>query len=279
MTDFLWLPHWEVQAVTDLMSGYRVDAAYLVLPRCCPKCGVVDELYKYGTLVQALNDTTHSGKPVVIDWRRQRYRCRACEATFLQAALDVDEKHLMTRRLVHHIEKAALRRTYVTVAEEVGVAESTIRNVFRAYAGRMEAAHVFSAPTVLGIDELHIRGKARCILTSISDRQIRDFLEGRTKDLVYRALLRLEHRNRVQVVAMDMYRPYLTVSKMVFPKAVAVVDKFHIQRMASQPLDAMRKLVAKRVSRRRGTFIKRNRHVLLARPANLTDEQRLLLAE
>ena len=271
MTDFLRLPHWDVQAVHEHASGYRVDATYARQPACCSKCGVVDELYRHGTLAQALNDTTHSGKPVVIDWQRQRYRCRACEATFLQAALDVDDKHLMTRRLVQHIEKATLRRTYVAVAEEVGVSEGTIRSVFRAYADRLEADHVFSAPGVLGIDELHLRGKARCILTNISDRQILDFLEDRTKDVVYRALLRLEHRERVQIVTMDMYRPYLTVTKLVFPKAVAVVDKFHIQRMASQSLDAMRKLVGKRVSRRRGTFIKRHRHVLLARPANLTE--------
>jgi transposase len=279
MTDFLRLSHWDVQAVHEHAGGYRVDATYARQPACCPKCGVVDELYRHGTLAQALNDTTHSGKPVVIDWQRQRYRCRACEATFLQVALDVDDKHLMTRRLVQHIEKATLRRTYVAVADEVGISEGTVRNVFHAYAEHMEAAHVFTAPSVLGIDELHIRGRARCILTNIGDKQILDFLEDRTKDIVYRSLLRLEGRERVRIVAMDMYRPYLTVSKLVFPKAIAVVDKFHIQRMASQSLDSLRKLIGKRVSRRRGTYIKRHRHVLLARPANLTDEQRLLLSE
>lgn len=279
MTDFLRLPHWEVQAVHEHAGGYRVDATHADQPACCIRCGTVEELYRHGTIAHAVNDTTHAGKPVVIDWQRQRYRCRACGGTFLQPCRDINDRHLMTVRLVQHIEKSVFRRTSVAVADEVGVSEGTVRNVFHAYAERMEAAHVFSAPSVLGIDELHIRGKARCILTNISDRAILDFLEDRTKDIVYRSLLRLEHRERVQIVAMDMYRPYLTVSKLVFPTAIAVVDKFHIQRMASQSLDAMRKLVGKRVSRRRGTFIKRNRHVLLARPANLKDEQRLLLAE
>jgi transposase len=282
MTDFLKLGSWDVAASVDHADGYRVDATYRTQPGGCPKCGVVDEWYKHGTVVQAVNDTTHSGKPVVIDWQRQRYRCRACEATFLQPSEDIDQRHLMTTRLTQHIEKAALRRTFVGVAEDVGVSEGTVRNVFHAYAARMEAQHVFSAPDILGIDELHLRGRARCILTNITDKHILDFLdflEDRTKDMVYRSLRRLVHRERVSVVAMDMYRPYHTLQKLVFPKAVAVVDKFHIQRMASQPLDAMRKLVGQRVSRRRGTFIKRNRHVLLARPHNLTDEQRFLLAK
>jgi len=279
MTDFLRLPLWEVQAVHAHAGGHRVDATYADQPECCLRCGSLDELYRHGTLNQAVNDTTHSGKPVVIDWARQRYPCRACGGTFLQPCTDINDRHLMTVRLVRHIEQAVIRRTHVAVADEVGVSEGTVRNVFRAYAERMEADHVFTAPNVLGIDELHLRGKPRCILTNISDKQILDFLEDRTKDIVYRALLRLRHRERVQIVTMDMYRPYLTVSKLVFPKAVAVVDKFHILRMASQSLDAMRKLVGKRVSRRRGTFIKRNRHVLLARPGNLNDAQKLLLAE
>ena len=193
-----------------------------------PPLRVDAELYRHGTIPQALNDTTHSGKPVVIDRQRRRNRCRACGGTFVQPCQDINDRHLMTVRLVQHIEKAVLRRTYVTVADEVGVSEGTVCNVVRAYAERMEAAHVFSAPNVLGVDELHIRGKARCILTNISDKQILDFLEDRTKDIVYRSLLRLEHRERVRIAAMDMYRPYLTVSKLVFPKAVAVVDKFHI---------------------------------------------------
>lgn len=60
-----------------------------------------------------------------------------------------------------------------------------------------------------------------------------DFLADRTKDGVYRALLRLEHRERIRIVAMDMSRPYLMVQKLVFPKAMAVVDKVPIVCMAS----------------------------------------------
>ncbi|MDQ8153691.1 MAG: ISL3 family transposase [Gemmatimonadota bacterium] len=226
-----------------------------------------------------MNDTTHSGKPVVIDWQRQRYKCQACGGTFVQPVTDIDERHLMTTRLVQHIERSVLTRTHVAVAAEIGVSEGTIRNVFRAYAERMASRHVFQAPEILGIDELHICGRARCVLTNIGDKLILDFLEDRTRDLVYHALIRLEDRHRVEVVAMDMHPPYLTVTKLAFPKATPVVDKFHILRMASLSLDALRKLVGKRVSRRRGTFIKRNLHVLLARPANLRDEQRLLLSE
>lgn len=59
MTDFLRLSHWDAQAVHEHASGYRVDATYDRQPACCAKCGAVDQLYRHGTLAQALNDTTH----------------------------------------------------------------------------------------------------------------------------------------------------------------------------------------------------------------------------
>jgi transposase len=278
-SDFLHLWQWEVSDVTDTGDLYMVEARFEVQPASCEKCGVVGRPYKHGTVKQRVNDTTHSGKPVVIVWDRQRYRCQHCGETFLQPSKDIDPNHLMTTRLVKHIQNAVLTRTYTEVAREVGLSDGTVRNVFYAYAAELDARAHFIAPEILGIDELHIRGKARCILTNIGERTILDFLVDRKKEIVMHALMRLEQRQNVKVVAMDMYRPYLTVTKAVFPKAIAVVDKFHVQRMASQSLDAMRKLVGKGVSRRRGAFIKRNRHVLLRRPWTLDAMEQLLLAE
>lgn len=278
-TSFLHLPDWRVTHVADHNTAYEVEARYGPEPESCPKCGVVGEFVRHGTLTQRVNDTAHSGQPVVIAWERQRYRCRACGGTFLQPSEDVDESRLMTKRLVRYIEREVLRRTFVSVADEVGVSEATIRNVFRAYAERVEAAHRFVAPELLGIDELHIRGVARCILTDLKGRNVVDFLETRTKTAVYHALLRLEDRERVEVVAIDMYRPYQTAAKAALPQAVVVVDKFHVVRMATAALDGFRRLIGKEMSVRRRRFVLQRRAVLLKRPAELTDEQRLLLEE
>jgi predicted transcriptional regulator len=39
----------------------------------------------------------------------------------------------MTNRLIQYIERESLRRTFTSVAEDVGVDEKTIRNIFNAY--------------------------------------------------------------------------------------------------------------------------------------------------
>jgi transposase len=61
----------------------------------------------------------------------------------------------------------------------------------------------------------------------------------------------LPHKERVQLVVIDMWRPYRDLIRTFLPNAAIVVDKFHIVRMANQALDRVRNDV-----RREGTTVK-----------------------
>jgi hypothetical protein len=50
----------------------------------------------------------------------------------------MDEKRNMTRRLVDYIQQRSLVRTFTEVADDVGVNEKTVRNVFREYVALLE---------------------------------------------------------------------------------------------------------------------------------------------
>ncbi|SRR5258707_15709178 len=60
----------------------------------------------------------------------------------------------MTTRLIRSIQEQSLRRTFVSIAAEVGLDEKTIRNIFHDYVAELEKTHVFQTPRWLGIDEL-----------------------------------------------------------------------------------------------------------------------------
>ncbi|WP_244217984.1 helix-turn-helix domain-containing protein [Paraburkholderia caledonica] len=60
----------------------------------------------------------------------RRMQCRACDKTFSEALPDVDEKRAMTRRLADWIGKQAVKRTFASIADEVGVVEGTVRSIF-----------------------------------------------------------------------------------------------------------------------------------------------------
>ncbi|TRC57884.1 ISL3 family transposase, partial [Mannheimia haemolytica] len=77
--------------------------------------------------------------------------------------------------------------TFSSVAEDVGVDEKTVRNIFNDYCERLEKTLNFEMPQWLGIDEIHII-KPRCVITNIQQQTIVDMLDNRNKTTVTRYL-------------------------------------------------------------------------------------------
>ena len=126
-------------------------------------------------------DIPMHGKRTGIVVIRKRYRCRECGKTFLEPLADMDEKRLVTKRLIDFIEKQSLKRTFVSISDDTGLVEGTIRNIFRDYVNRLEETVQRETPKYLGIDEIHII-RPRCVICNIKQRAIIDLLPNRNKD-------------------------------------------------------------------------------------------------
>ncbi|MDQ0232439.1 helix-turn-helix domain-containing protein [Metabacillus malikii] len=72
-------------------------------------------------------------KRVGIYVNRQRYKCRECNETFFENLPDMDVNRSVTNRLINWIQEASLEKTFTSVAEEIGVDEKTVRNIFNDY--------------------------------------------------------------------------------------------------------------------------------------------------
>ncbi|WP_141677424.1 helix-turn-helix domain-containing protein, partial [Streptococcus agalactiae] len=86
-------------------------------------------------------------KRVGLHLNRRRYKCRECGST-----ISVDEKRSMTKRLLKSIQEQSMSKTFVEVAESVGIDEKTISNVFKDYVALKEREYQFETPKWLGID-------------------------------------------------------------------------------------------------------------------------------
>ena len=278
-TNFLNLPSWEVVSVKESKNDYRVEATYTPLPERCPHCPeylFAGKVYKHGTMQQEVMDLPAHGKRVGIVLTRVRLRCQDCKKTFLQPVPDLDERGTMTARLVRYIERESLKKTFVSVADEVGVTEGTIRNVFHRHVEHLEETTCFQTPERLGIDELYLLKKARAVFTSLKERTIIGVLDNRLKKSVS-AHLRTLTADAVKVVAIDMHRSYKDAVREVLPNAAIVVDKFHVVRMASVCLETVRKSFKEGLEPKERRQLKRDRFVLLKRNRDLKDEQRVTL--
>jgi len=143
------LPNWVVVGIQQSQHDYRIEASYTVEPVACAHCGrdrLFNKLYRHGTRPQLLMDVPAHGKRVGIVLHRIRYRCQDCGKTFLQPIPDMDAGGSMTSRLVRHIEAASLLRTFASIAEEVGVDEKTVRNIFNANVTRLDDTITFVTP-------------------------------------------------------------------------------------------------------------------------------------
>lgn len=133
--NLLNLPDWNIEHVEDSARDYRVHATYGPEPSSCIHCA--GKLYRHGTRERLLMDLPSHGKRVGILLTQNRYRCQDCGKTSLQPLPDVDERSQMTRRLVRYIEELRKTFTATVVADDVGVDEKTVRNLFKSYVQRL----------------------------------------------------------------------------------------------------------------------------------------------
>ena len=266
----LGMKDWIVLETQEDAYNMRVVAGKPVQPEVCPRCGVENpRVYKHDQQDQTFMDTPMHGKRVGIQVVRQRWRCLECGKTFQQLLPEMDEKRNMTRRLVDYIQQRSLVRTFTEVADDVGVNEKTVRNVFREYVALLEEDREIETPTWLGIDELFLIRKPRCIFTDVKKRSIVDLLAKRDKLTVSKWLTNLPQKTTVEVVTMDMWKPYRDAAQALLPAAKVVVDKFHVVKMANKCLDDTRKRLRADMTTADRRKLMRDRHIILKREKDL----------
>lgn len=272
----LFLPDWTVTAIDRTKGRYVIDATYDLLPDACPKCGVVGKLYRHGSKVVDYVDAPVHGRPTTVRVTVKRYRCQDCGGTSMQPLPDMDGRRQMTVRAREYIEEQGMVRTYASVARDMDIEETTVRNICNEVIDRIAEGHVVTAPVVLGIDELTLLGSRRTIFTDTGERRVIDLVKDMTQKTVSLWLSRLPDKSRVRVVTIDMWDAYRKAVYAILPHAVVIADKWHVQKMVGTALDGVRARVrAERGQRKRGPHW--GRRLLHTRARNLSPQRSLIL--
>jgi len=273
--NLLNLREYEITRLDENDHDYHVWAEVKQPPTACLYCRS-DNLVGFGRREQLIKDLPMHGKRVGLYVNARRMQCRTCDRTFTELLPAVDEKRAMTTRLLAWIGKASVSRTFASIAEEIGIAEGTVRSIFRSYVSELERTIRFETPKWMGIDEIHLI-RPRCVISNIRNNTIVNLLPNRDKKTVTAYLSCLDGRQDVQYVAMDMWTPYRDAVRTVMPQARIIIDKFHVVRMANDAIERVRKALRSdlTVSQRRGLM--HDRFLLLKRQRDLDERERLLL--
>ncbi len=277
-----------------LEPNRAVLACRVVEPdRWCHDCG--GEGLARDTVVRRLAHEPLGWRPTMLEVVVRRYRCRECGHVWRQDTTTAAEpraklsrgglRWALTGIVVGHL-------TVARVAEGLGVAWDTANNAVLAEGKRMliNDPSRFDGVAVIGVDEhvwRHTRRGDRYVtvvidLTPVRDgsgpARLLDMVEGRSKS-AFKTWLNdrpQAWRDGVEVVAMDGFTGFKTAAAEEVPDAVAVMDPFHVVRLAGDALDRCRRRVQLAIHGHRGYKddpLYKSRRTLATGAGLLTDKQ------
>jgi len=165
-------------------------------------------------------------------------------------------------------------RTKVT--ELTGIAWETVGSIVERVVGRRLAPDRFEGLRCIGVDEFSYR-KHHHYLTVVVDHDRRRVVwaaEGRSGEVLARFFAELgpERCADIEVVTMDLAAGYRRAVESCLPEAEIVYDRFHVQRLASDAVDRVRRAIVRELAGEEAEAaraIKNSRYALLKNPWNL----------
>lgn len=228
----------------------------------CPRCG--GTLKRNGTRRQVVRDEPRGLRSVWVEIRRQSYRCTACGKPVPHPLYGVDEKRRITTRLLRYTQDSSLLDRFQMVALRTGLSSRTVRDIFLKHVRSLDQTFQFRTPRVLGLDGIHVERSddarvqeplsnrteqekhdrrarlERGVLTDIERGQVLDVRENCSKDEMVAAIKRIPNFKRIEVAVIDMSHTLRNAVQEALPQAVLVIDRFHIQKYASDSMDNVR---------------------------------------
>jgi transposase len=275
LTTFTRLDELGLEAVGQRLEPDRaVLACRVVEPdggseRWCRRCGC--EGSARDTVVRRLAHEPLGWRPTTSEVIVRRYRCTGCGHVWRQDTSKAAEPRakLSRRGLRWALEGLVVQHlTVARVAEGLWVAWNTANDAVLAEGRRVliDDPARFDGVAVIGVDEhvwRHTRRGDKYVtviidLTGVRDgtgpARLLDMVEGRSKQAFKQWLADREQawRDRVEVVAMDGFTGFKTATAEELPDATAVMDPFHVVRLAGDALDQCRRRVQQAIHGHRG---------------------------
>lgn len=250
--NLLELDEFDILQVWDSEQYYKFVVEAKEPPIFCTSCGgfiAEGKQYKlHDKRPRTVADVDLRGKKVVIEIIQKRYKCPECGDNFTEYFHSIARNDKVTQRLFKRMGEESIKgkNTFKSVAEQYGVTDTTVKRAFQEHVDELYKGRVLIAPRVLGIDEvyLHEEGVERkqpyAVFTDIENKEIIEFLEGNSKELVIETIKSMEGYENIETVTMDMNSGYRHAVLETIPNAFCVVDHFHVIQKANMKLNDMR---------------------------------------
>jgi transposase len=242
-------------------------------PYYCPECGSTS-IYKHGKTERFVRDLSTFGKRVGINILGHRYKCQDCPTTFSESYKSIDDRDKITSRLRDYIKVKSLKEPFANIADEFSISPTTVKRIFTEYVAEQERYMDFKTPRVLGIDEVHLNKQMRAVFTDIDSLKVLDMLPKRNKEDIIAFLKKLPDKHTIEVVAMDMWKPYKDAVNSILPHSKLVIDKFHVIQYGNIALETARKSFRETLTPAQRKQLMHDRFILLKKKEDLKPQDK-----
>ncbi|WP_142956224.1 ISL3 family transposase, partial [Enterococcus durans] len=197
-------------------------------------CVVPSRIIRWGTTTVRLLLNDASEYRTYLELKKQRFKCKSCQRTFV-ADTSVAEKHCFISQKVRWSVIARLKEntSMTEIARQKNISTSSVYRVMKRFYRPLNPFKQ-ALPKVLCFDEFKsVRSVASAMSFIMMDGQshaLLDIVENRRLPYLecYFSRFSLATREAVQLIVIDMYAPYVSLVKKLFPNAQLFIDRFHI---------------------------------------------------
>lgn len=212
---------------------------------CCPVCGrrcrIVHRLEK----ARIWEDVVVCGRRVLFYYAPKEILCPT-HGRLQERIPWAEANSRVTYRREYLILRLSQQMSQKAAAEVLHTSKSTISDVLHRTIHRLRDGHRIAQIKTIGVDEISYRkGKKYATIIYDIDRQcvvwVADGKGRETVDRFFREVISEEHRAGIRFASCDMSQAYLGAIKEWCPKAILVIDRFHVAKALNEALDEVRK--------------------------------------
>lgn len=221
---------------------------------------------------------------VQLDYRLRRVQCRGCDGVRVEQVPWARHGSWFTERFEELVAYLAQVTDKTTVTRLMGISWEAVDGIVRRIVHDRLMPGRLDGLRRIGIDEFSYRKRHRYI-TVVVDHDTQHVVwaaEGRGADTLGRFFDALgdDRTAQLQLVTIDMAGGYKKALSEHAPHVEVVFDRFHVQRLASDAVDQVRRSLWRAVQGADGADdLKGTRYALLKSPWNLTRHERQKLHE
>ena len=188
----------------------------------------------------------------ILRLHKQRFLCHCCNKKFIAKTKIVNDGCFISNQVKYAIALELKKKiSEVDIAHRFRVSPNTVERIIDSY---YEGKKLYKnyLPEILSFDEFksvksadgamsfHMcDGKTGKTIDIIEDRRLNNLMR-------YFSYYTHEARSKVKLIVIDMYSPYVSLIKVMFPNANIIIDKFHLINLISTSLNKTRIKIMKK---------------------------------